>query len=189
MTYLLQLSLIWLFGFLFIRFWLRGEKLPKVKRIAILGTLLLGLLIPLLPLSEWIGRLIVGARPTTIATDFANTILLPEVRIGATTGSAAGTSIPAWLAIWLAGALIIFIRLLYGWLQIGKIYKQTSRAKILGRPVRILEGSTIMPFSYGPLLFWPKNVSPNSAEWLPIWHHECAHVDQGTPTICYLSIS
>ncbi|MEM6878959.1 MAG: M56 family metallopeptidase [Bacteroidota bacterium] len=176
---IIQLTLVWLAGYLFTFLWLGNDKLPVHKRVLILGTLTVGLLLPLLPLGSFFPVDLL-AKSGPLGLDFPpEAIMLPEIEFQAGQSYFRPWSMPLWLFIWALGALLMASRLFYGWLQIIRCLKQTSSIKLMGRCVRSLPLGQTMPFSYGTLLFWPGGANPESEEWLPIWKHECAHIDQG----------
>ena len=175
--YLLQTSLIWVLGLLFLRWWLRGEKLPTAKRWLLLSFLIGAPLISLLPLPSWASQWRVIPDLGLGRAPFTDALLLPELEISGTALEEGFSSLSWWWYLWIIGAVLMLSRLLYGWCQISRLYKHSERGSLLGRRVNLLQQLN-SPFSYGPLLFWPKAIDPQSSNWQPIWRHELAHIDQ-----------
>ncbi|MEM7573827.1 MAG: M56 family metallopeptidase [Bacteroidota bacterium] len=175
--YLLQTSLIWLLGYLFLQWWLKGEKLPSAKRWLLLAFLIGAPLLSLLPLPSWASQWRI-IPPIGIGHGLpTDSLLLPGIEVSELGLQKGLTALSWWWYLWATGALIMFSRLLYGWWQIQRLYSRSERGSLLGRRVSLLRQLN-SPFSYGPLLFWPKAINPQAKDWQAIWQHELAHIDQ-----------
>jgi len=183
LNYLLQLTLAWSAFYLLYQLLLRRTTFFGYNRAYLLGTLLLGLV---LPLYDW-GALLVDAAPLEQAGYYLQpiTIGVQQVEIVVTEQAAQPASVKrpfTWAHLgWLAygiGAAFAAARLLYGGWQLWQLYRSGHKEEREGYTL-VRTPSLHTPFSFFRLLFW-SDVLPCPAEDRDkILRHERAHMQDG----------
>ena len=177
LSYILKTTLCWSLFYLLYHVWLGKETFFKINRWYLLGTALLGLIIPAIDF-QWIfpvqeeAALVHYLQPISIGVDQLETIIV--------TASADEAGFDWWrllVYIYWAGAAVFFARLLYGFFKINKLYKEGEKSGFNG--YRFVHTSTFhIPFSFFKNLFWSKNFEVNEEDRQNILRHEEAHIFQ-----------
>ncbi len=172
-TYLMELTLVWAALFIFYVLLLRRQTYFQLNRFYLLAGILAGVLLPLLALPL----------PENAAVPAAG-VWLPRIAVGeeldALNGGTAGARVawPWWMVVWMAGAFVALIRLLYGCWQINRLL-QNSRKERRAHYILVTTERLHTPFSFGPFLFWSRHFEPEAYEAWQIQRHEEAHIRQG----------
>ena len=186
MTYLIKLSLVW--GLLYLLYNLSLKKLTffRTNRFFLLGSILAGLILPLLEVSiPWMAYAEPAMGSTTIApVDWQQIdsampiILMPATEGGAeTTDHTPAFRLPWWLVLYLVGALLALSRLTYGLYRLYGLFR--SGQKIAHKAFQIVRHPDVQaPFSFFGLIFWDVSTELNSPVGHHILRHEKAHIDQ-----------
>jgi TonB family protein len=169
MTTLLQTTLIWLTLYLTYRFGIARERRFGLNRAALLLSLGAGLLAPWL---SWDWATATPPAAVSEAVLWLDTVYLDSV------GAPIDRSLNTWQWLFLAGAMLGLIRLLYGGYQIYGLCRMGRRVRIDGVPVIWLPQPT-EPFAWGPYLFWSDVPGLDATERAVILAHERAHVRLG----------
>jgi TonB family protein len=176
MTYLLQVSGIWIILFAAYYFGLRGLTFFNHNRLYLLCSLVLGLTVPI------IAPMIEINKPEEITFQFNNKITYKHTYI--TTISEDAAPIINWmdilnmfmLCLYWAGVLFMASRLLIGLYSIYKMYKQGE--KVVKENLEFVYNEKAhLPFSFLNKIFLSKTTSFNE-EINHIIHHEITHVKQ-----------
>lgn len=175
LRYIIEVSLCWSVFYLVYHLWLGRETFFSVNRWYLLGSLLLGLCIPLLELpglttSPQTPLAVVYQAPVIIGAEWLEVTVRPE---HATGRSFTGWQIAAVL-YWL-GFAIALLRFLLGLAQIYNLYRE---AEVIDRPgfKLVRTRRPHLPFSFFHLLFQSREVTLEWEEEEQIHRHERAHI-------------
>lgn len=163
-AYLLETSLCWALFFALYYLGLRRQTFFHLNRFFLLGTLALGLVLPLLP--EW-------EMPGQTSATFQ--VWLPALETPAAGASSHGGF--HWLAaLWAGGAVLLSLRLFIHLIRLRNISR--SGQINLENNFRIVRSSRVQaPYSFFRTLFLPEKDGPWTAEeqdW--VLRHEQAHI-------------
>ncbi len=180
LNYLLQLTLAWSAFYLLYQLLLRRTTFFSYNRAYLLGTLLLGLV---LPLYDW-GALFVGVapleqagyylQPITIGVQQVEIVVTEQATPPATVESPFTWAQLAWLVYGL-GAALAAARLLYGGWQLRQLYCSGKQEKREGYTL-VRTPSMHTPFSFFRLLFWSDVMPCPAKDRDKILRHERAHM-------------
>jgi len=180
LNYLLQLTLAWSAFYLLYQLLLRRTTFFGYNRAYLLGTLLLGLV---LPLYDW-GALFADVAPLEQAGYYLQpiTIGVQQVEIVVTEQAAQPATVErpfTWAHLgWLAygiGVALAAARLLFGGWQLWQLYRSGRKEKRAGYTlVRTPDMHT--PFSFFNLLFWSDVMPCPAKDRDKILRHERAHM-------------
>lgn len=176
--YLLQISAIWAILYAFYYYWLRTANWPQFNRFYLLSSLLAAPLLPFIPRPSW--RLTAPANEP-LPDIFREWVV--ELQ-GITVFASASPEASWWQAwawyhwIWLVGGLFFLGRLLWGYWQLYRLFRQANVSRSDGL-WQLAIPALATPFSYGPCLFWPAEANKEEENWRAIWAHERAHIRQG----------
>ncbi len=168
MTYLLQLTLCWgLFALLYAVF-LRRETFFHANRAYLLGTVLLGIVLPLA------GRLFPAFSAATTGIPFELPALAVEWR------QAEQTLPPAWWSgvfrwVYAAGAALALLRLLWGLSKLLAIARSGRKQRLPDGMLLIHTDEARMPFSFFHWIFVP-DAPDGQEDFHSVLLHERAHV-------------
>ena len=180
LNYLLQLTLAWSAFYLLYQLLLRRTTFFAYNRAYLLGTLLLGLV---LPLYDW-GALFVDAapleqagyylQPITIGVQQVEIVVTEQAKQRATVESPFTWAQLVWLVYGL-GAALAAARLLYGGWQLRQLFRSGKKEK---REGYTLVRTPIMhtPFSFFRWLFWSEVLPCPAKDRDKILRHERAHM-------------
>lgn len=175
LSYLLEMTLVWLACYLFYYLWLRNERMPRANRFFLLFSLLAG---PLIPLFPTINLFPAADLSETFMAQLEQVTVIGYGAAGEITGTEPGGV--NWLFwTWIAGSLFSLFRLFGGWRQLYLLLHRAKKITELEdyRLVSIPSGGS--PFSYANLLFWPEDMNPEAMQWQAVFAHERAHIRQG----------
>lgn len=175
MLYLLQVSLIWAVFYGLYYWLLRRETFHTANRFYLLGALVAGLVLPLLPAQEW-GE---EARDTTIL------VLAPI----SATGEAFGRLSNSWentlgqLArlCWILYGVGIGVngyRFLSGAWQLWRLMRRTGWTKTPEGCLMVEVAGLTTPFSFFSVLFWGCPANTSAEDRALMRAHELAHIRQ-----------
>lgn len=173
--YIIFVSLCWAVFYGFYQLWLKRETFFAVNRWYLLGSLLLGLCIPLLELPA-----LKGSAAESLSMVYQTPVIIGaewlEVSVAAENNTASGPSL--WLILsWLyiLGVVLTFLRFIFGLLQIYRLYRG---AEISARPgfKLVRTNRPHLPFSFFNLLFQSRATPFGKEEEQQIHRHELAHI-------------
>ena len=176
-SYLLKTTLCWALFYLLYHLWLGKETFFKINRWYLLGTALLGIIIPaidfqwLVPVHEE-PAILHYMQPITIGMEQLETVIV--------TASAEEAVINWWgllIKIYWLGAAIAFARFIYGVFKINKLYNEGEKS-IFNNYQFVLTSALHVPFSFFKNLFWSKNFKVDEEDKQSILRHEEAHIFQ-----------
>jgi bla regulator protein BlaR1 len=171
LVYAIKVALFWLGSYLVYRFFLEKETFLQWNRVYLLGTLMLGLILPLISIPQ---------EPSTFMTD----VLLPTVTIEWGTINqtvAAPKESFSWITLmnWVfwAGVVIASARFAFG---LFKIMQLRNRSEIIRKNEYdlVLTDMPHAPFSFFNWMFWSKSYEVGREEEKQIISHELAHIRQ-----------
>ena len=170
--YFLAVTLCWLCFWGLYQLLLRRETFFRANRFYLLGTLLLGLLIPLL---EW------PQLPAPLPGRFEPLVVqLPELVVDAQTAASG----PAWswtnliTGLYILGCATALVRLLMSAHSLYTLQRQCRREERAGCTL-LIHPSIQVPFSFGRQLFWDGGHAFDEREREAVLAHECAHIRHG----------
>ncbi|MCC6727195.1 MAG: M56 family metallopeptidase [Saprospiraceae bacterium] len=174
MAYLLEVAASWAVFYGVYHLLLRAETFHRTNRWYLLGTMLLGLIIPSLHFD-------------LAASEAAPAYLLQPVTVGVQnleaiviTASQREQGIDfqaiAWGVYWL-GVVVSLMRFGFGLWQIGQLYRAGNIAPQQGYDL-VATDAPHLPFSFFNNLFWSKNFVVTDEERRSIVRHEEAHIFQ-----------
>lgn len=174
MNYLLEVTLCWAVFFGIYQLLLRAETFHRTNRWYLLGTLLLGLVIPMLDVN-W---LVEPTSPVYILQPI--TVGVQELEAVVITASQQEQGIDyqavlLWM-YWL-GVVVSLARFGYGLWQIRQLYRSGDIAKQDSYDL-VTTSAPHLPFSFFRNLFWSKNFVTTEEERRSIVRHEEAHIFQ-----------
>ena len=179
-NYLFEVSLCWTGFYLFYAFFLSKETFFHLNRTYLLSTLLLGLALPLFDLSAF---LIENNTATIDSTNYLETITVSVQSLEQTMEMAVITPIANSLSVldvmlWIywIGVIIMFLRFLFGFSQIAKLYVTSERQKEDTHTLVLTNGNHL-PFSFFHLFFKSKNLALSDSDQEKITQHELAHIE------------
>lgn len=171
LQYLLNTSAIWLLSLVVYDLFLRRECYHGYNRAYLLGSLVLGLLLPLYNGSEQIMNYTPAvAKPVYMAAQRAD----DAVRMTVNNSSTGRTSFNWILAIYIAGACVSLALLLKEILAIRKLYSYGRKSKD-GVWTVIETGKDISPFSAFRYIFLSSKTSYDATQLRMILEHEEQH--------------
>lgn len=176
LVYLLSVGVIWL-GFLalYILGGLQREKFLRLNRFFLMGTLLAGLLIPV------IGPWLPSPAPVQKAGAWVLSYTLPTATIS-TAAQANGAAQWSWVHllgwIYLVGCMGFGLRLVAHLAHLGWLISRSQPQLRDGGLIQIESPRIKAPFSFLWYLFWPASTSYTEAETVAIEAHERAHIQQ-----------
>ncbi len=169
LNYILETTVCWLFFYLLYALWLRKETFFRTNRIYLMGTLLLGLLIPA-----------VDVMPTPQAVVIQDvTVYLNEVVVlaqGNVATSDTGFHISTILmAVYQVGVAVFLLRFL---VSMGSIFRLFLNSEIIKKEnyTLVYTSREHAPFSFLNFFFVYKKNEFNETEWQQITRHEEAHI-------------
>ncbi|MEM0992295.1 MAG: TonB family protein [Bacteroidota bacterium] len=175
-SYILQVTLCWTAFYVLYRSLLRKETFFHINRWYLLGTLVMGLLIPLI---DWQPSPAIEGHPT-----YETTIQPIQVQMWQLEQSIEAASQPfaidfmdVLLAVYLSGVCFFFALLLHGLWKIWRLYR-ISEVEQQGNIKVVYTPEAHLPFSFFHLLFWSKAHEAALAEKAQILRHEEAHIYQ-----------
>ncbi|GIV32374.1 MAG: cell envelope biogenesis protein TonB [Saprospiraceae bacterium] len=177
-AYLLKVSICWLVCYVLYVLLFRSETFFRANRFYLLGSLVLGVLLPLVPLdSLWY------TEATTVAYTFQPIVVgvesMGEAVVSASTST--GEGFPwgkALTAIYLAGVAFFTLRFFKGLLQLGRLRSQAK--EVQSRPYHMyLTNEEHLPFSFFNSLYWSRHFEVDEVSRRQIILHEEAHIFQG----------
>jgi len=181
-TYLLQTSCCWIVLYLFYFLALRRETFFTSNRLYLLGSLLFGLIFPLIDFGWWS----ILTQDTT-ASIMVQPIAVTVNQLGYTleeivvTASANQTSIVSTgtilAAMYLVVVMILTLRLFYGIHGLWRLKKQSEVEKKEGYELVKTE-ALHLPFSFFNSLFWSEQLDLSPADQDRILRHELTHIQQ-----------
>ncbi|MEM8528006.1 MAG: M23/M56 family metallopeptidase [Bacteroidota bacterium] len=175
-SYILQVTLCWSAFYLLYLGLLRKETFFHVNRWYLLGTLAIGLLIPLV---EWQpSPVIENHRTYEIAIE---PIQFQMGQLEQSIEAASQSALLNWtdicLAIYLSGVLFFIALLLHGLWKIWKLYR-AGKVERQGNILIVYTSESHLPFSFFNCLFWSKHFEAAHKEKAQILRHEEAHIYQ-----------
>ncbi|MEO1261498.1 MAG: M56 family metallopeptidase [Bacteroidota bacterium] len=177
LSYILKVTLCWSLFYLLYHLWLGKETFFKINRWYLLGTALLGLIIPafdfqaLFPVPEE-PMLVHYLQPLSVGVDQLETVIV--------SASVEEAGIDWWgilMNVYWFGAAIALSRFLYGLFRISKLYKSGEKSDFNGYRF-ILTAAMHVPFSFFKNLFWSKDFAVDEKDKQNIVRHEEAHIFQ-----------
>lgn len=173
-AYFIQVSCCWLVFHLIYRIFLRKETFFSTNRMYLIGTLCLGLILPLLRLLAL----------ELIQTPESVKVYIAPIAMGMTvveqvTQPSSYTNNYQWtdylIGIYLIGVLILLVKFVVGLYQIYRLYKTGTLEQISGlRLVRTNKAH--LPFSFWNIIFWSKEVELSASDFKKIIQHEEGHI-------------
>lgn len=170
--YACKVALFWLGSYLVYRFFLEKETFLNWNRVYLLGTLVLGLVLPLISIPQ---------EPSTFMTE----VILPTVTIE---WGAINTTVTApekafnWVTfmyiIFWAGCFLAIARFIYGLIRIIQLRKRSEITRKNEYDL-VLTDIPHAPFSFFNWMFWSKSYEVDREEELQIISHELTHIRQG----------
>lgn len=185
LNYILEVSLCWFGFYLLYEFLLRRETFHQANRLYLMGTLILGLVIPLLefstPIVEEEGLTEYYLQTITIGLEtFEEAVVIAATETNLTSSI---STLTVLLSIYWIGVLLGFLRLGYGLFQIFQLYRSGSIIQKNG--YKLVETTKPhLPFSFLGFLFLNKalsieNPAFSKTDQQKIIKHEEAHIWQG----------
>lgn len=175
LSYLLKVTLCWAAFYLVYHLLLRRETFFRLNRWYLLGTTLLGLLLPALELNWQAAEApeaVYYLQPITIGMEQLETVIV--------TSSMQEQTFDFWaLLSWIywGGAGVALARFGYGLFQIFRLYLEAEKAP--GNGYRfVMTQPPHVPFSFFKNLFWSKKFEVSEADRQSIIRHEEAHIFQ-----------
>ncbi len=178
--YLLKVSLCWVVFYLLYFTLFSKTTFFRWNRAYLLGSLLLGFLLPTVDLSFL-------APTVPLAGAAQEPYLLPAVQVGWSTLEArtleavtvtAGKPLNWPLTIYLAGAGTALLLFLKSLLYLGKLYRHGEKRRWKGRTV-VLTDQIASPFSFLHFIFWDSRTPLTAPGTQDMFAHEDAHIRQG----------
>ena len=179
-TYLLQTSCCWIVFYLFYFLALRRETFFTSNRLYLLGSLLFGLIFPLMDFGWW-SMLTKDTTASIMVQPLAVTVnqlgyTLEEIVVTANRSSVTSTG-TILAAIYLLVVTVLTIRLVYGIYALWHLKKQSVVEKKDGYD--LVKTETLhLPFSFFNSLFWSEQLDLPSADRDRILQHELTHIKQ-----------
>ena len=177
LSYLLKVTLCWSLFYLLYHLWLGKETFFRVNRWYLLGTALLGLVIPvidftlLIPVQEE-PMIVHYLQPFSAGVDQLETVIV--------SASVEEKGVDWWgilMNIYLFGVAIALSRFLFGLFKINKLYSHGEKSNFNGYQF-ILTAAMHVPFSFFRNLFWSKDFAVDEEDKQNILRHEEAHIFQ-----------
>lgn len=173
--YIIEVSLCWSVFYLLYHFWLSRETFFSINRWYLLGSLLLGLCIPLLNLPALAAiasepLTVVYQAPVIIGADWLEVTVSPESK------TVKGLTFWQILAdfYWL-GFSVAMLRFIFGLTQLYKLYRDAE--VIVRQGFKLVQTKQAhLPFSFFNLLFQSKEMRLVEEEEQQIHRHELAHI-------------
>lgn len=174
-TYLIEFSLYWLAFWGLYALLLRQEKFFQLNRLYLLGTFVLGLVLPLVPWSalwaapEWLEMPVVWLQTITVVPENTNIV------------NVSPSSNWSWASFfwraYLVGCLLALGRFLFDLTKLFQYYRSGSKRWEDG--ICWVENEQAhAPFSWLNFLFWSQQINATEAERAAIIAHEKAHIQQ-----------
>jgi len=178
--YSLEVGLSWLFFYLLYVLLLRKETFFKFNRIYLIGTLVLGLLIPKISEINYSFSNTESAEilPTLIQpiTVTAQKLSYSLETIVVTAEKATAFNIWKFIfSIWAIGSLLACFRFLFGLFKLSKL-ALTNPTKYLNGYKIVYTNAPHLPFSFLNILFWSDFYLEEEREKMRIFDHELVHI-------------
>jgi len=179
-TYLLQTSCCWIVFYLFYFLALRRETFFTSNRFYLLGSLLFGLIFPLLDFAWW-SILTKDTTASVMVQPIAVTVnqlgyTLEEIVVTANRSSVTSTG-TILAVIYLLVVAVLTMRLLYGIYALWRFKKHSIVEKKEGYEL-VKTDAFHLPFSFFNSLFWSEKIDLPSADRDRIMRHELTHIQQ-----------
>ena len=181
LNYAIQVGICWSIFLLLYGLFLRGETFFRLNRWYLLGTLVLGLLIPVLdlpwqPVDEVEGEgLQYFLEPVTV------TVQQLEYTVEAISVQPTAERPAFWFRIlplaYLLGAVFFLLRMGWGFGQLYRLYQRSVVEPRRGY-VLVRTSETHSPFSFFRYLFWSRSLRLAAEEENYVLQHELAHLRQ-----------
>ena len=179
-TYLLQTSSCWIVFYLFYFLVLRRETFFTSNRFYLLGSLLFGVVFPLIDFSWW-SILTKDTTASIMMQPLAVTVnqlgyTLEEVVVTANQSDvfSAGSIIAG---IYCLGVAFLSLRLVYGIYALWRLKNQSSIEEKSG--YQLVKTETLhLPFSFFNALYWSKKLDLSAEDEDRILRHELTHIQQ-----------
>jgi TonB family protein len=175
-SYILEISICWAGFYGLYTLLLRQTTFFQANRWYLLGTLVLGLLLPLgkaaLPVPEAALPVAYYLQPITVGVEQL------EVAVVAS-GDATGGGMDYYRLLgWLYALGVLFFggRLGYGLWQIGRLYRGAQKERRHGYML-VRTSTAHLPFSFFNCLFWSEKIDLESEDARAIIRHEQAHIN------------
>ncbi|MCB9081255.1 MAG: TonB family protein [Lewinellaceae bacterium] len=184
-SYIIQVAVCWGLFYLAYTLLLRPTTFFRLNRFYLLGTLLLGLILPVLPWpTAWLWSTHLPKSPDyyllpLLEFQGGEAATLPEITVTPEAGLAAPLPWRQWLTLGFYGLGLLFglARLGYGLWQLRRWY-QTGQAEELHSFCLVRHDQVDQPFSFFRWLFWPRHLQVSEEESHQIMEHESAHIRQ-----------
>jgi beta-lactamase regulating signal transducer with metallopeptidase domain len=190
LQYIINTSIIWLACLVLYELLLRKESFHNYNRAYLLGSIALGLLLPLASLNSFVpANNQVLRQPTEQVYEIKKAVFAPEAP--ATTATAVSNASPAtaaqapshwsvnqllW-AVYLLGVAIGIILILREAHQLIRLYSRGSKTRERG--CRIVEtGNVHCPFSFFNIIFVGRRADYTQSQWTVLLGHEKEHSRQ-----------
>ena len=179
-TYLLQTSCCWIVFYLFYFLALRQETFFTSNRVYLLGSLLLGIIFPLVDFNWWS----IMTKDTTVSImvqPIAVTVnqlgyTLEEIVVTTSRDSVTSTG-TILTGIYCLGVSFLSLRLLYGIQSLWRLKKQSIVEERKGYQLVRTEAMHL-PFSFFHSLYWSKELKLSPEDEDRILRHELTHIQQ-----------
>ncbi|MEL6987227.1 MAG: TonB family protein, partial [Bacteroidota bacterium] len=171
LSYILEVSICWLFFYSIYKVFLNKETFFRVNRWYLLSTLILGLMLPLarhITLDWMQPSETLSAYIEPISVGLQNVQELPQNNLW-TVMNVLGLA-------YLFGVVFFTFRFLFGLSQICKLYLKADKYKD-GDLIVVNTKSDHLPFSFFNLLFWSESFHISKEEKDKIISHEQAHIN------------
>jgi hypothetical protein len=171
LQYLLNVTGIWLLSLLAYELLLKKESYHAYNRWYLLGTLLLGIF---LPLWQWQGGALFTNYMSATEQPLSRVAIAKETVV-TTVAPQAGNNVEQWLwIVYIAGIAVSLSLIIVDTIKLAIHYKQGSHSVSDGW--RIIEtGKAHAPFSFRNLLFVSSKAQYEAPEWQMILMHERRH--------------
>jgi hypothetical protein len=170
-SHLLYCTLIWSISLVLYRLLLRRQTFHGANRLYLLGTLIAGLLLPLIPAPE-------AVRFYTAPLPLSGSVEGAVQGAGRELQSTGGAPLPWLPALYLAGALLLLARLFLEVARLIRLFRSGTRHRE-GRWTVIGTGRPHGPFSVLRCLFVSDRSAYTDAEWGILLRHEAQHARLG----------
>ncbi len=179
-TYLLQTSCCWIVFYLFYFLALRRETFFTSNRVYLLGSLLLGIVFPLVDFSWWSimtkeTTASIMVQPLAVTVNQLGYTLEEIVVTGNRTSVTSTGTILA--SIYCLGVAFLSLRLLYGIQSLWRLKKQSTVEEREG--YQLVKTEVLhLPFSFFNALYWSKQLNLSAEDEERILRHELTHIQQ-----------
>jgi len=176
-SYILEVTICWAGFYGLYALLLRKTTFFNANRLYLLGTLLLGLLVPLLELPTPASE---GDAPPVVY--YLQPITVGVEQLEATVTASAGRNGFGYYALlkglYWTGVLIAAGRLVYGLRQINRLYRR-GRKERQPNYTLVRTNEPHLPFSFFGFLFWSDRLELAGEDYHTVLRHEQAHINGG----------